>query len=65
MAYPIGTMFAIQNDGGGTLSVNITSDTMTSTVDNTTGGRVIADGGMFIAQKMTATTWKVGGAQVT
>ena len=65
VAFPIGTMFCIQNDGGGTLSVNIVTDTMTSTIDNTTGGRVIGDGGVFIAQKMTSTTWKVGGAQVT
>ncbi len=65
VAFPIGTLIAIENDGGGTLTVAITTDTLTWSEDNTTGSRTLADGGACVIQKMTATTWKISGSQVT
>lgn len=65
VAFPLGTLIAIENDGGGTLTVAITSDTLTWSQDNTTGSRTLADGGALVIQKMTATTWKCAGSQVS
>jgi len=65
VAFLIGTMIAIQNDGGGTLTIAITTDTLTSSADNTTGSRTLADGGSAVIHKVTATSWKIAGDQMT
>lgn len=65
VAFPTGVLIAIENDGGAALTVAITTDTLTWSADNTTGSRTIADGGCLVIQKMTATTWKCAGNQVT
>ncbi len=65
VAFPIGTLVCIQNDGGGTLTVAITTDTLTWAEDNTTGSRVIADGGLLLIHKLIATGWKCAGSQIT
>ena len=65
VAFPNGTLIAVENDGGGTLTVAITSDTLTWSEDNTTGSRTLADGGGLVIQKMTSTTWKCAGSQVS
>ncbi len=65
VAFPIGTKFRVENDGGGTLTVAITTDILTFSDDNSTGSRTIADGGSLEAIKVTATSWKCTGAQVT
>ena len=63
--FPLGTMMAIQNDGGGTLTIAITTDTLTWAEDNTTGSRTIADGGYLVIQKVTYTGWKCAGVNVS
>jgi hypothetical protein len=65
VAFPLGTLIAIENDGGGILTVAITTDTLTWAEDNSTGSRAIADGGAMVIQKMTATTWKCAGSQIS
>lgn len=65
VAFPTGTLIAVENDGGGTLDIAITSDTLTSSADNTTGTRTLADGGSAVMEKMTSTTWKIAGNQMT
>jgi len=57
VAYRIGTLIGFQNDGGGDLSIAITTDTMTGT-DGTTGTQTLGDNHTAVVQKMTATTWK-------
>jgi len=57
VAYDIGTLIAWQNDGGGDLTIAITSDTLTGT-DGATGSRTLGDNHAAVIQKMTATTWK-------
>ncbi len=65
VAFPIGTLIGINNDGGGILTVDINTDTLTWSADNSTGNRSIADGGAMIIHKVTATAWKCAGSQVT
>ena len=57
VAFPLGTLVGIQNDGGGDLSIAITTDTLTGT-DGTTGTRTLGDNHTAVIQKVTATTWK-------
>lgn len=57
VAYATGTLIAFQNDGGGDLTIAITTDTLTGT-DGATGSRTLGDNHTAVIQKMTATTWK-------
>ena len=61
VAFRGGTLVAIQNDGGGALTIAITTDTLTWANDNSTGSRTLADGGWAVIQKMSSTSWKIGG----
>jgi len=63
--FPIGTLGCVQNDGGGTLTVAITTDVLIFADDGSTGSRIIADDGYLVFQKITATSWKCAGRQVT
>lgn len=65
VAYKIGTYLGFNNDGGGNVSIAITTDTLIFADDNTTGTRTLADGGMAVAQKVAATTWKIAGANLS
>lgn len=65
VAFAIGTMIAISNSGGGTLSVSITTDTLTWAADGSSGTRTLADGGMCVILKISATEWKVSGDGIT
>ena len=65
VAYPVGTFIGFNNDGGDDLTIAITSDTLIWADDNTTGSRTIADGGYAVAQKVTTTSWKIAGKQIT
>ena len=65
MAYPIGTFIGIDNEGGGTLSIAITTDTLVFADDGTTGTRTLGDSGYAVAQKVDTTTWKIAGKQLT
>jgi hypothetical protein len=62
VAYPIGTMIGVTNDGSVAISLAITTDTMTWGADNTTGTRTLAAGADAVIHKTTATTWKVNGS---
>ncbi len=57
VAYLEGTLICIQNDGGGDLSIAITTDTLTGT-DGVVGTKVLGDNHTAVIQKLTATTWK-------
>ena len=62
VAFPIGTMIGITNDGSVTMTLAITTDTMTWGKDNTTGTRTLAAGADCVILKTTATTWKINGS---
>jgi hypothetical protein len=62
VAFPIGTMIGITNDGSATMTLAITTDTMTWGKDNTTGTRTLAAGADCVILKTTSTTWKVNGS---
>lgn len=61
VAFPVGTILIIHNDGGGTLSIAITTDTMEQWVSGSTGTRTLADNGRAVIEKVTTTSWKISG----
>ncbi len=65
VAFPIGTIIVILNDGGGTLTLAITSDTLRQAVTGSTGSRTLADNAMITIIKARTTTWFVSGGGVT
>ncbi len=65
VAWPVGTVIEIINQGGGTLSLAITSDVLTQLGTGNTGTRTIADDGSAVIRKVTATSWVVSGAGLT
>lgn len=65
VAFPIGTMIAISNDGGGILTIAITTDTLIAAEDGSTGSVTLADDGMAVLTKVASTTWKVVGTGLT
>ena len=65
VAYDIGTAITIINNGGGTLSIAITSDTLIQAGSGSTGTRTLADHGVATIIKVAATTWFISGAGVT
>ena len=60
VAFPIGTVIEIVNDGGGTLSIAITTDTLEQ-YGGGTGTRTLADNGKAVIEKVASTTWKISG----
>ncbi len=64
VAYPIGTFLGFDNEGGGDLTIAITTDTLIFADDGTTGSRTLSDSGYAVAQKMEATVWKIAGKQL-
>ena len=65
VAIPVGTFVAFDNEGGGDLTIAITTDTLIFADDGTTGSRTLADSGYAVAQKVATTTWKIAGSQLT
>lgn len=65
VAYPEGTFLGFDNSGSVDIQVAITTDTLTWADDGTTGTRTIAAGGYAVAQKITSTSWKIAGKQIT
>jgi hypothetical protein len=65
VAFPIGTVIEVENSGGGTLSIAITTDTLVNTADGATGTRTLADDGIATLRKIAATTWKITGEPLT
>ena len=60
-AFPVGTVIEIVNDGGGNLSIAITTDTLEQFVTGNTGTRTLADNGKAVLEKVTSTLWKISG----
>lgn len=65
VAFHIGTLIAFDNSGSVDISIAITADTLTFADDGTTGTRTLAPGGYAVAQKISATAWKIAGKQLT
>ena len=61
VAFPVGTAIPIVNQGGGNLTIAITSDTLTLESDGATGSRVLADDGIATILKVTSTHWMISG----
>ncbi len=57
VAYKVGTWIAIDNDGGGDLTIAITTDTLEGT-DGATGSRTLGDDQKALIQKVTSTKWR-------
>jgi hypothetical protein len=66
VAYPIGTPITFVNqNGGGVITIAITTDTMRLAGAGTTGNRTLAANGIATAIKLTATEWIISGTGLT
>lgn len=65
VAFALGTMLTFQNNGGGSMSIAITSDTLQLVNSATTGTRTLAANGLATAWKITSTKWIISGAGLT
>lgn len=66
VAYPIGTAINFVNqNGAGTLTIAITTDTMRLAGQGTTGSRTLGANGVATAIKVTSTEWIISGANLT
>jgi len=66
VAFPIGTVITVVNQGGGTLSIAITTDTMQLEGIGTTGTRTLADDGVATLLKVDSAAWlAIGGNALT
>lgn len=61
VAFPVGTVIRIVNNGGGTLTIAITSDTLTLAGAGTTGSRTLADDSVAVIEKVSSTEWFISG----
>jgi hypothetical protein len=66
VAYPIGTALTFVNqNGAGTVTIAITTDTMRLAGAGTTGSRTLAANGVATAIKITSTEWIISGTGLT
>lgn len=65
VAFDLGTVLEVQNDGSVDLDVAIDADTLTFEADGTTGIRTIAADGSGRFVKVADTAWKARGEQMT
>jgi hypothetical protein len=66
VAFDIGTCLTFFNDnGGGSLSIAITTDTMRLAGAGTTGTRTIAANGVATAIKLSSTSWLIAGTNLS
>lgn len=66
VAYPIGTAITFVNqNGAGTVTIAITTDTMRLAGTGTTGSRTLAANGVATAIKVTSTEWIISGTGLT
>lgn len=66
VAYPVGTAITfINQNGAGTVTIAITSDTMRLAGSGTTGSRTLAANGVATAVKVTSTEWIISGTGLT
>jgi hypothetical protein len=63
--YKIGTFLAWDNNGSVSFDIAITTDTLIFADDASTGTRTLGPGGMAVALKIAAATWKIAGKQLT
>ncbi len=64
--FPIGTTLTFINENGaGTLTIAITTDTMRLAGAGTTGSRTLAANGQATAIKVTSTSWQINGVGLT
>jgi WD40 repeat protein len=66
VAYPVGTAITfINQNGGGVITIAITSDTMRLAGAGTTGSRALAANGIATAIKVATTEWIISGTGLT
>lgn len=65
VAFPVGTVIEVINQGGGDLSLAITTDTLTWLGVGSTGTRTIGDDGSAVIRKVTSTAWVVSGVNLS
>ena len=66
VAFPIGTAVTfINQNGGGVITIAITTDTMRLAGAGTTGSRTLAANGIATAIKVTSTEWIINGVNLT
>ena len=66
VAFPIGTAITFVNqNGAGTVTIAITTDTMRLAGAGTTGSRTLAANGVATAIKITSTEWIISGTGLT
>jgi len=66
VAYPLGTVLTFVNqNGAGTVTIAITTDTMRLAGAGTTGSRTLAANGIASCIKLTSTEWIIGGTGLT
>lgn len=64
--FPIGTeVHFVNQNGGGVITIAITTDTMRLSTGGTTGNRSLAANGIAIARKITSTEWIISGSGLT
>lgn len=62
----VGTVVTFDNDvGAGAITIAINSDTLVLVGAGTTGSRTLAAGGRAVAQKVSATRWRISGIGLT
>jgi hypothetical protein len=66
VAFPIGTAVTFVNqNGGGVITIAITTDTMRLAGAGTSGSRTLAANGIATALKITSTEWIISGSGLT
>ena len=67
IAFPTGTVLTIVNNASAAVNVTIaiTTDTLRSAIDGTTGSRTLAQYGVATAIKVTSTVWVISGTGLT
>ena len=66
VAYAVGTILTgVVQNGAGTITLAITSDTMRLAGPGTTGSRTILANGKYTAEKITTTEWIVSGVNIS
>jgi hypothetical protein len=65
VAFPVGTIIRIVNNGGGSLTIAITTDTLSLAGAGTTGSRTLSDHGVAIIEKVATTEWFISGSGVS
>lgn len=65
VAFPVGTIVRIVNNGGGDLTIAITSDTLSLAGAGTTGSRTLADHGVAVIEKVATTEWFISGVALS